>query len=81
MPAANRSGGRNVQIYDAKDPATVLGGLILANGVTTANFYSMVEILIIFDNFYFLQDEGGTMVEGDNHPLQPGNYYIVTHCM
>ena len=48
MPPINRSAGRNVHIYDANDPTAVLGGLILVNGVTNANFYSMVEILIIF---------------------------------
>lgn len=41
MSAANRSAGREVHIYDANDPATVLGRLILTNGVTNANFYSM----------------------------------------
>jgi hypothetical protein len=77
MPPANRSGGRNVHIYDANDPATVVGGLILTNGVTNANFYSMVEILFIFTSTFFLQDEGDTEIERDGHPLQPGKYYIV----
>jgi hypothetical protein len=77
MPPINRSRGRNVHIYDAKNPTIVLGGLILSNGVTNANFYSMVEILIIFASNFFLQDEHDIKVEKDDHPLQPGKYYIV----
>ncbi|KAL0639311.1 hypothetical protein Q9L58_001537 [Maublancomyces gigas] len=41
---SNRSLGRNVHIYNASDP-TELGGLVLTNGVTNANFHSMVEII------------------------------------
>jgi hypothetical protein len=81
MQAANRSVGRDVHIYDAKDPDTVLGGLVLTNGVTNANFYSMVEIFCIFDSDYFLRDEGGTTIQRDNHPLHPGKYYILTNGM
>jgi hypothetical protein len=77
MPSLNRSEGRNVYIYDAKDPATVLGGLVLTNGVTNANFYSMVEILFVFESTFLLHDEGGITVQRDGHPLQPGNYYIL----
>ncbi|KAF8538808.1 HNH endonuclease-domain-containing protein [Trichophaea hybrida] len=78
MSVANRSAGRDVHIYSANDSATVLGGLILTNGVTNANFHSMVDIIFIFGLDYFLRDEGGTTVQKDGHPLQPGNYYIVT---
>jgi len=77
MAPVNRSKGRNVHIYDANDPTTVLGGLILSNGVTNANFYSMVEILVIFKSNFFLRDEGDTKIERDDGPLQPGKYYIV----
>ena len=79
MSVANRSAGRDVHIYSANDPATVLGGLILTNGVTNANFYSMVDIIFIFSQNYFLRAEGGTTVQKDDHPLQPGNYYFVTN--
>ena len=65
-------------ICDANDPATVLRGLILKNSVTNANFYSMVEIIFIFNSNHFLRDEGGTKVQRDDHPLQPGNYYCHT---
>jgi len=80
--AVNRSEGRDVHIYDAKDindpDRKELGGLILTNGVTNANFYSMVEIICFISSFYVLRDEGGTVVQRDDHPLQPDSYYIVT---
>ena len=76
MPPVDRSNGRNVHIYDANDPNTVLGGLILTNGVTNMNFYSMVEIIIIFSGSFSLRNEGGTEIERDGDPLQPGKYYI-----
>ena len=79
MSVANRSAGRDVYIYSANNPATVLGGLILSSGVTNANFYSMVDIIFIFGQDYFLRDEGGTTVQRDGHPLQPGNYHFVTN--
>ena len=79
--SASRSAGRNVHIYSANDPTTVLGGLVLTNGVTNANFYSMVEIIFIFGSDYFLRDEGGVAVERNDRPLQPGNYYILTSGM
>jgi hypothetical protein len=85
MTPANRSRGRNIHIYDANDPTAVLGGLRLTNGITNANFYSMVEILIIpiddfslqDESYFFLRDEGNTKIERDNYPLLPGKYYIV----
>jgi hypothetical protein len=77
MAPRNRSEGRDVHIYDAKDPATVLGGLILTNGVTNTNFYSMLEILFVFKSNFEVRHEGHTNIErNDESPLQPGNYYI-----
>lgn len=76
MAPRDRSRGRDVHIYDIKDPSTILGGLILENGVTNANFYSMVEILALFSNDFELKYEGDTKIEKDNNPLRPGNYYI-----
>ena len=61
------------------DSVTVLGGLSLTNGVTSANFYLMVEIIFIFGSNYFLRDEGGITIQRDDYPLQPGNFYIVTN--
>ena len=77
IPPRLRSIFWNVYIYDANDTATVLGGLFVDKGITNANFYSMVEILVIFSGTFFLQDEGDTQIEKDNYPLQPGKYYIV----
>ena len=74
--AANRSAGRDVHIYDANDRDTVLGGLVLTNGVTNANFYSMVEIIFLIDGIFFLRDGDDIIVQRDDHPLQSGNYYI-----
>jgi hypothetical protein len=78
MPPIDRSFGRNVHIYDANSPNTVLGGLVLTNGVTNGNFYLMVKILIIFTSAFLLRDEAGTEIKKDDRPLQLGKYYIVT---
>jgi hypothetical protein len=73
---SGRSEGRNVHIFDLSDPNTTIGGLILTNGVTNANLYAMVEILVIFESEFTLQSEGGITVARDGNLLQPGNYYI-----
>ncbi|RPA88439.1 hypothetical protein L873DRAFT_1839411 [Choiromyces venosus 120613-1] len=67
---SNRTLGCNVLIYDAKNHDTVLGGLILTNGMTNNNFYAMVA--------YFLCDESGATIQRGDHPLQQGKYFIVT---
>jgi hypothetical protein len=77
MPPIDRSGGRNVHIYDINKPKVVLGGLILLGGITNANLYFMMEIFIIFTGLFFLQDETGTRIEKNGRPLLPGNYYVV----
>jgi len=46
--------------------------------MTTANFYSMVEIVFLFNQEYTLRDESGITVGRDDRPLQPGKYFIVT---
>lgn len=79
MPAANRALGRDVNIYAASDPTgPVLGGLILTNGVTNANLYLMVDIILILSSIYHLQDANRSQLDRDNNPLQPGDYYVVT---
>ena len=78
MSAPNRSGGRDVHIYDVNDPAALLGGLILTKGVTNASFYLMVDIAFIIESRYFLQDEDRVKIQRDDHPLHTGKYYIVT---
>jgi hypothetical protein len=79
--SANRSVGRDVHIYDAKDPNTALGGLILTKGVTNSNFYSMIEVFCIFDSSFSLRHENGTTIYRDSQPLHRGKYYIVTDGM
>ncbi len=76
MAPRDRSTGRDVHIYDFKNPSTVLGGLILENGITNANFYSMIEIIILFSSDFELQDKGGSKIERNDDPLRPGDYYI-----
>ncbi len=74
MAPRDRSRGRDVHIYNFKDPSTVLGGLILENGVTNTNFYSVVEIITLCN--FELQDKGGSKIEKNDDPLRPGDYYI-----
>lgn len=89
MPPIDRSGGRNVHIFDAKKPTVVLGGLILSNGVTNANLYSMLDIFIVYEapkdvplneEKPFLRNNEGTKIEKNDDPLEPGEYYIITSC-
>lgn len=74
--AADRSLGRDVHIYDGKDRVTLLGGLILTNGVTKANFYSMVEIFLLFQSSFSIQDETTATLERSDESLLRGNYYV-----
>lgn len=73
--ATNRSKGRNVHIYDANDRVTLLGGLTLTNGVTKSNFYSMVEMFLIFQTFFPIEYDSATL-ERNDEPLSCGNYYV-----
>ena len=75
--AANRSIGRNVQLYDAKDRVTLLGGLILTNGVTKSNFYSMVEIFLLFQSSFLIECETSATLERNEEPLPHGDYYVI----
>src|SRR6266516_5315159 len=63
IPAGDRALDRDVFIYDAKDSNKVLGGLVLTNGVTNANFYSMVEIMIIFSGGFSLLNGSGIKIK------------------
>ncbi|RPA89654.1 hypothetical protein L873DRAFT_1839177 [Choiromyces venosus 120613-1] len=66
---SNRALGRNVHIYDAKDHDTVLGGLVLTNGMTNNNFYAMKA--------HFLRDESGATVQRGDHPRQQEKYFTL----
>ena len=74
----DRSLGRNVHIYGAKDTGTVIGGLVATDGMTNSNFYSMLEITYVLNKDYKLRYERGTIVKRDDNPLQPGKYFIST---
>ena len=78
--APDRSGGRNVHIYNANDrhnrEKEPLGGLILAKGITNSNFFSMLMVLLVFETTFSLSDEQGVTIENNSEPLQPGNYYV-----
>ncbi|KAE8442238.1 hypothetical protein EG329_003709 [Mollisiaceae sp. DMI_Dod_QoI] len=76
MPPRNRSKGRDVHIFNASDRDTSIGGLILTAGVTNANLYTMIEIVVIFNGEYILRNESDTTIDKNDSLLLPGNYYI-----
>jgi hypothetical protein len=76
MTSTYRSKHRNVHIFNASDRNTTIGGLILTDGVTNANLYAMVEIIVIATSDFTLRNESDVIMEKDSSPLQPGNYYI-----
>jgi hypothetical protein len=76
MTNTDRSKYRNVHIFNASDRNTTIGGLILTDGVTNANFYTMVEIIVIAISDFTLRNESDVIIEKDSSLLQPGNYYI-----
>lgn len=76
MAPRNRSAGRNVHIFCKNDRRTSIGGLVLTAGVTNANLYAMIEIFVIFNGEYSLQNESNITIGKDDSPLLPGNYYI-----
>jgi hypothetical protein len=94
MAPRDRSKGRNVHIYDARDRTTLLGGLILTGGVTNANFYSMVEVFVFIGTSLETHDEmpmpgpvrtsfevrdgDDVKIERNNDALRPGAYYVVS---
>jgi hypothetical protein len=80
----SREGGRalarDVFIYDLRDSDTLLGGLVLTAGVTQANFYAMVKIIIDISppGTFSLRNKNGVTVAEDAAPLLPGRYFVVT---
>ena len=79
MPPANRAAGRDTFIYDSNHRDTLLGGFWTAEGITNANLYCMVEIICLFTDTFDLRDNNERLVERDEKPLQPGNYFIVSN--
>jgi hypothetical protein len=76
MPPRNRSPGRDVHIFDTRDRCTSIGGLVLTEGVTNANLYTMIEIFVLFKREYVLRNESDVEIAKDASLLLPGNYYI-----
>ncbi|KAK0715713.1 hypothetical protein B0H67DRAFT_601200 [Lasiosphaeris hirsuta] len=74
-----RALGRDVFIYDLRDFDTLLGGPVLTAGMTNANFYAMVDIIIdiLPPGPFFLQDENGEIIAQHAQPLLPGRYFVV----
>lgn len=74
-----RALARDVFIYDLRDLNTLLGGLVLTAGVTDANFYAMVDIIIdiLLPGPFFLQNENSGTIAQDAQPLLPGRYFVV----
>ncbi len=76
---------RDVFIYDLSDKnknnedRTLLGGLSRQNGVTNRDFIQMVHIVVIAvveAPGFTIQDEQGTVLAEDDHPLLTGDYYV-----
>ena len=84
MSRADRVAARNVQIYDAKELDSTLGGFYLTQDVTNSGFYAMLDVFIVpsattpfQENFgYVLQKEDGTNVQRDSNFFRPGSYYL-----
>lgn len=66
----------------------MLSGLTLTSGITNHNLYQIVEILVVpsddwialapeEESYFFLNGEGGKMVDKNDHPLMPDNYFSV----
>jgi hypothetical protein len=72
-----RALARDVFFYDLRDLDALLGGLVLNRGVTNANFYTMVDIVLIISSPFFLQNDKGDTVPRDAQSLLPGNYFVV----
>ena len=79
MAAVNRSILHNTFIYSSDDLNVLLGGLWVAEGITNANLYSMMEVFCTFSDTFDLQYHCGPLVERDNSQLQPGDYFVVTN--
>ena len=76
MPPQNCSAGRDIHIFDTRDRSTSIGGLILTEGVTNANLYTIIEIFVLFNSECVLRNENDVEIEKDASPLFPGNYHI-----
>jgi len=72
----SRAIDRTVFICDFQVPSTVLGGLVLTKGVASATFYAVVEIVLVIQSNYFIQNSDGDTVPRNAEPLLPGTYLV-----
>lgn len=72
-----RTRDQDVFLSDARSPESVLAGLVLTDGVTHENFHQMIEVLLVVQGKYFIQDENGQTIDRDATPLARGNYLLV----
>ncbi|PUU72847.1 hypothetical protein B9Z19DRAFT_1007705 [Tuber borchii] len=78
MGIYSRSEDRDAHIYASETLETLLGGLWIAKGITSANLYSMMDIFCSFSKTFELQLHGGSLIKRDDSQLQPGCYFVVT---
>lgn len=76
--ALDRTIDRDLHLYDGTDRQTLLGGLVVTHGMTNANFYSMVGILLLTGapGLLSIQDANFVVLERNDHALLPGDYYV-----
>lgn len=77
--SGKRAVERDVFFYDIKNRDTQLGGLVLLPGITNANFYDMIEIVIFFSAPFSLYDDYGQVIARDATALLPGKYFIASN--
>ena len=75
----SRSAWRDVFIYTSDDLDNLIRGLWVAEGITNANLYSMVEMFCTFSDTFGLHYPNGKLVERDQNQLQPGDYFLATN--
>ncbi len=78
MAAPDRAEGRDVFVFDGQDRLRLIGGLILAEGMTNDLLYEMVKVVAVMNKEWHLDGASGSLVPRDNQALMRGNYYIIT---
>jgi len=75
--ASGRALLRDVFFSDFRDPATILGGLVLTSSVTKADFHQMIGIVLITNGPFSIQTENGDELDNNLEPLERGHYLVV----
>ena len=82
MSRADRSADRDILIYDAQKPDTLIGGLCLIQEFTNANIYAMLDIFVVLsvsyetESPYTLRSSNGESVQRDNAVFKKGTYFL-----